>query len=190
MQLEKEHLGAGRTLTCLSLDQSRDTWHLGTGSGGWCPHRCVVRLPTLLGAPPLLPCAGSPLTVRVVLASGMHYWRWSWPKELRVSGRAGQLAGWDESRKVFVRREGAHYNLPCGRIDQAHFSWSIKIGTTAQASESPHDIELGKAWLVLVDWLCSQAIAGLLSTDTQNLLSLFWETLPVYWEHGCPGAGS
>lgn len=32
------------------LGQSRNTRHLGTGSSGWSPHRCVVWLPTLSGA--------------------------------------------------------------------------------------------------------------------------------------------
>lgn len=73
-----------RTPGCTHMAvQSKNTLRLGMGSGGWRPHRCMVWLPTLTGLP--LSVAGFPVAVWVVLASGMCYWRWSWPEVLRVS---------------------------------------------------------------------------------------------------------
>lgn len=41
-----------RTLGCTHMAvQSKNTLRLGTGSGGWRPHRCMVWLPTLTGLP-------------------------------------------------------------------------------------------------------------------------------------------
>lgn len=67
-------VGAGWTLTCLPLDSlwgqaQVDGAHVGA------QRVCLV----------ILSLVGSPFTVRVVLASGMCYWRWSWPEVQRVS---------------------------------------------------------------------------------------------------------
>lgn len=87
----------------LVLGQSRNTRHLGTS--GWSPHRCMVWLPSLLGASVVIcwltsHCAGGlgiwDVLLEVVLAgsaeSFLKGWRaGSWLAGLKAEGGRGTL---------------------------------------------------------------------------------------------------
>lgn len=91
------------TLHMLSLGQSRNTWHLGIGSGGWCSHRCMEATQTSGAWNPPFP---APVICWLTSHCAGGLGIWDALSELVLAGSvesflkglgSWQLAGWTEN---------------------------------------------------------------------------------------------